>query len=379
VFTADSGGGVVAGLDRTHLITGGYGRTLRIWDVARGALPIAVFDAASPTNELAAAAGGARVASVPIGQGVVELWNTASVREPVTVGHVEGSPWGIAFGGGALGVGIGWRVEILDPRFQKIATVDGFLVTAREGEVVVNSDGHYTSYDVRTGKIVTLAGGNHADAAAVSPNGTVDATADDARVELRDVQSGSVAATLDTGSVRVTAVALDDAGHVAVGHDDGGLAIYDAATGGRMATLTGHGGRVDRLFIRGDRLLSGSWDGSLRAWSWPDGAALGVLLTHAGIDVAVSPNGRRLATAERVAAVDVWDARTGRQLDRVPTVEVINAIAFVGEDAVLAAGRAGAIERIELAAPARSDEDIARIAAAGRWQLVDGRAVEAAP
>ncbi len=74
----------IAAIDATHIITGGYDRTLRIWDLERPALPIAVFDAAAGTAALVTAPGGSRVASVP-NNGEVELWRTTALSEPAAV------------------------------------------------------------------------------------------------------------------------------------------------------------------------------------------------------------------------------------------------------------------------------------------------------
>ncbi len=223
--------------------------------------------------------------------------------------------------------------------------------------MIVNDDGRYTAYDGSNGAVRgELAAGGHIDAASVSPDGDVFATSSGTRVELRDAHSGVVVSSFDTGrraaeaeQLMVTALMLDDTRHVAVGHRDGSLQIWDAAAAsGRLsATLGGHQGSVDELVLRGDRLLSGSWDGALRAWRWPEGESLGVVITGASAEVAVSPSGRRLVTPERDAVVDVLDGETGQLLQRIPTMELIKAVAFIGEDVVLAAGAKGTIERIE--------------------------------
>ena len=54
---------------------------------------------------------------------------------------------------------------------------------------------------------------------------------------------------------------------VALGTLDGVIQVLDLATGAPVAVLEGHGERVSTLaWVGPDRLLSGSWDGTVRVW-----------------------------------------------------------------------------------------------------------------
>jgi WD40 repeat protein/tRNA A-37 threonylcarbamoyl transferase component Bud32 len=361
-FTVELGSTSMAGLDADHVITGGYDRTLRIWDLTRGARPVAVLQAASGTRRLIAAPGGARVASIPW-QGAVELWNTTDVREPRVVGQLDHYAWRLAAGRFGVAAAVDNKTELFDPALRPVATVFGWLVAMDGDEVIVNADGHYTAYDARTGvrrRVVA----------------DVDAGFDKAagRAVLYDARGDTIAELAPIA--HVGSLVFGERGLVATGHEDGTIRIWDTAGGTPPITWQAHAGPVNQLVIRGDRLLSGSWDGTLRAWAWPTGDPLGIVMERAGNDVAVSPSGRRIASCERASVVDVWDTNRGWLVERVPVREEMRALAFVDENTVIATGRSGAIERIELEARPLEDARIAELAAAARWQLRDGRLVE---
>jgi WD40 repeat protein len=357
---------------------------------ARTAQPIAVLDTEAATRTLLVAAGGARVAAVSFDEAgdavnagdavdAIELWDIAHLHAPTTVAHLDDeAPWRIVANDVAVALGVRSHVRILDPGFHPIASAPGWLVAIRGDEVLVNADGRYTSYDARTGALRrVLENGSHLDAADASVSGAVLVSCDAGKVTVRDGRSDAVTAQFDTGTTDVTAIAVDELGRIATGHHDGAVRIWDAH-GAPIAVARGHAADVNQLVIRGDRLLSGSWDESLRAWAWPSGESLGAILTTAGYDLAVSPSGRRIVTAEHTPFVDVWDGERGRLLERLPAHEPIHSLTFVTEDEVLGVGASGAIERVDLVERLRSDADIARLAATSRWQLVDGRLVERA-
>jgi WD40 repeat protein len=99
-------------------------------------------------------------------------------------------------------------------------------------------------------------------------------------------------------------LALDDRDHVIIGFRDGTLQIWDASragpaaadarseiAGNLVATSTGHTALVSILEIRGDTLLSISWDRTLRRWAFPSGEPLGRVLKSFD-DAAISPSGQ---------------------------------------------------------------------------------------
>jgi WD40 repeat protein len=92
--------------------------------------------------------------------------------------------------------------------------------------------------------------------------------------------------------------------------------VWDAATGHRLADLSGHGGPVnDVVFSRdGNRVVTASDDGTARVWDAASGRSLATL---AGPNVEVrkaafSPDGKVIVTTGADNSARLWDAETGQ-------------------------------------------------------------------
>ena len=76
----------------------------------------------------------------------------------------------------------------------------------------------------------------------------------------------------------------------------------------------------------------------------------------------------------------MWDTAHGRLLEQIPTMDRLEALAFVDDDHVVVAGDGGRLELVDLSEQVRTVEEIQHLVAASRrWQLVAGRVVEQAP
>jgi WD40 repeat protein len=106
--------------------------------------------------------------------------------------------------------------------------------------------------------------------------------------------------------------------------------IWDANTGGMIATLKGHEGGVGRTEFSPDgaRVVTASYDGTARIWNTATGAEL-VRLPVPGQEpkgweprrvmwARFSPDGSRILTLSEGQTVRIWDAITGRCLLRFP-------------------------------------------------------------
>nr|HEX4318340.1 serine/threonine-protein kinase [Kofleriaceae bacterium] len=376
----------IAPLDRTHFITGGFDHTIRIWDRDRLALPLAVLDAVDGTSEFAVDVTATRVASIPwhgenaspanAGRAAaphavrrqIELWRTDALHAPVTLANLGGNEiQRIVATGPHLVVGLhpDSRAALLDDNHATIATMPGWLMTVANGtDIVMNDSGKLYRYDARTGAPRGRPIADAADIAAsdLSPSGHILVTAANGIVTLRDARSTAPIGGFPTNTTDVSQVVVDDDGHAATGHDDGMLRFWNARTGAKIGEVRAHAGHVERLTIRGDVVFSESWDQTVRAWRLADGTPLGIVVANVRGVVAISGDGRLVATGGQGAEVDLWDGRGGGLLDRVPMSQVSGALAFVDDDHLLAGGRGGALELVDLSERPRSDDDLARLA-----------------
>ena len=124
-------------------------------------------------------------------------------------------------------------------------------------------------------------------------------------LELRLLHGGSV-----------TSVAFSpDGDRVLTGSWDGTARVWDAVTGEPVTGPLEHGGNVVSVAFSpdGDRVLTGSWDGTARVWDAVTGEPVTGPLEHGGnvVSVAFSPDGARVLTGSSDETARVWDAVTG--------------------------------------------------------------------
>ncbi|MFD8393686.1 TIR domain-containing protein [Streptomyces sp. NPDC059680] len=107
---------------------------------------------------------------------------------------------------------------------------------------------------------------------------------------------------------------------LAVGSEDGGVLVCEAATGIPLRTLQGHTGRVYAVKFRGRVLATGSADGTVRLWDPVSGLCPHRLEIHAdGVwPVVLDAEGALLATGDADGVVTVWDTASGTALHRLP-------------------------------------------------------------
>ena len=83
--------------------------------------------------------------------------------------------------------------------------------------------------------------------------------------------------------------------------------------------LRGHGGNVAALAIDGSRIISGSWDNTIRIWDADTGRQLALLSGYEAdvLATTISPDRRVIASGGRNNAIRIWDAETG---DKIATL-----------------------------------------------------------
>jgi WD40 repeat protein len=85
-----------------------------------------------------------------------------------------------------------------------------------------------------------------------------------------------------------------------------------------LRTLHGHGGAVRSVAFSpdGQRIVTGSLDGTAKTWEAASGKELVTFKGHRGgiWSVAFAPDGQRIATGSEDATVKVWDSTSGKEL-----------------------------------------------------------------
>ncbi|MBI2301068.1 MAG: hypothetical protein HYU66_19325 [Armatimonadetes bacterium] len=135
------------------------------------------------------------------------------------------------------------------------------------------------------------------------------------------------------------------------GSDDGTARVWNAATGAELTCLRGHQGSVLGVAFSpaGDRIASGSNDHTVRVWDVTTGAELACFRGHryGATSVAFSPAGDRIVSGGRHHTVLVWDAATGAELARfVGHQHVVTSVGFSPAGERIVSGSADGTVRV---------------------------------
>jgi serine/threonine protein kinase len=246
-----------------------------------------------------------------------------------------------------------WDVEAGNPKPARI--VHRYASWASGG--VFSPDGRHLFYGgsepmIRTWDIATgaEAGAPFEDhtswvyALAISPDGLRLASGGaDSRVIVREVITRKPVTTLFGHIAMVRVVAFSPDGQIlASGGRDQTIRLWDLKTGQQVSLLRGHGAAVRWLSFSpdGQWLASQSSDGLVKLWQATPGQG-GTALTsgRSSLEVALSPDGRRLASAGTADfAVDLWDLSTRSRTLLHGHSNVVMGAAFSPDGGILATG-----------------------------------------
>lgn len=221
-------------------------------------------------------------------------------------------------------------------------------------------------WDARTGRLsATLTGHTRwIRALSFSPDGDVLASGDESKtIHLWDVKGGTRLATFKVPTGGIYALAFSPNGNLlASGHSDGTIRLWDAtkteerwwdAIGQYLPSLilNGHKAKVTRLAFSpdGKTLISGSRDGTLRAWDTLSGSQRFSRSAFMGPirGLVFAEKGRTLASVNNLGLSTfgtvqhrLWDSRTGSQLS-MHELNAIEAKAISPDGTVLVADSGG--------------------------------------
>jgi WD40 repeat protein len=319
--------------DGKRLASGSSDGSVRLWDVASGALLVTLEGPGGAVISVAFSPDGARLAAGSVYTSVC-LWDAASGAALAALeGHAGGvravafSPDGARLASGSKDSTVrlwdaasGAPLARLEGHEEGVASVvfspDGARLASGAG------DGSVRLWEAASGALLaTLEGhGGAVSSVAFSPDGARLASGYwGSTVRLWDAAGGAPLATLEGHGGAVTSVAFSpDGAHLVSGSQDSTVRLWDGASGAPLATLPGHGGIVTAVAFSPDgaRLASGSHDNTVRLWDATSSAPLATKEGHGGAVTSVffSPNGARLASASYDKTVRLWDAASGAPL-----------------------------------------------------------------
>jgi len=274
-----------------------------------------------------------------------------------------------------------FEMRCLWPLVDQCLIAAGGLFDGKPQGVSWSADGRFLAAGASTGSAYLVAlddprrverlGSGEATVAAVAfaAAGTRMATASAAGVEIRDTATRRVLATGSGPAADWHLVAFrPDGGQVAAAAADGTLALWDAATGSRVATPGRHTRPVTALAYSPDgrRLVSASLDCSVRIWDSAAGTRLHQLITarlKRFQAAAFSPDGSRVAAGDSGGGIRVWDVATGKPVRSREDPDGILALAWSPDGRWLATGDTAGVATVRDAA---NLELVARIAGHGR-------------
>jgi WD40 repeat protein len=189
----------------------------------------------------------------------------------------------------------------------------------------------------------------------------------------------------------VTTIAFSPDGRfLATGQSDGGVKMWDVASGRETQTLSGHTASVTSVAFspNGRWLASGSWDKSVALWEVATGKRLVSLTGHTNWvnSIVFSSDSTRLASGGNDGLVDIWQIPGGRNLSSSPNLENgipmgVNGLAFsfdgdrlagvaIGGGGIWNGKTGGQIRRLEGLSPSA---EIVRFSRDGKQLIVTGK------
>ena len=300
-----------------RLVTAGADGTLRLWatPVERPSVELRGHEAV--VNDLALSPDGRRLATASE-DGTARIWDLRSRRPAATVRHDASVPT-VAFNGDGrmlLTAGFG-SARLWDAEDGSEVTVltrklgAGATFTADSQHVVVESGAVWEAGGRRAGKLPRLVG-----APMAAPQGAF-ATPLDGPAGVFEIPSGRrLTAFRGLASVSAWAGAISPDGRTAAIAGEDGVWLWNAVTGRRLDRLPG-AEAVGEFSPGGNRLITTNGT-DVRVWDVARRRPVADLPHPYPVGKPVfSPDGRLVLTASWDGWARVWEARTGRRIDKL--------------------------------------------------------------
>ncbi len=310
--------------DGRFIVSGSRDKTLKIWDVATGSVLHTLSEHSDEVNAVAYSPDGLFIASGSK-DNTVKIWDAATGAEQHTFSGHSDDVNAVAYSP--------------DGRFMASGSTDNTVKT----------------WNVATGtKQRTLSGHTYAvHAVAYSPDGRFIASGSrDGTVNIWNAATGAKQRTLSGHDLWVNAVAYSfDGRFIASGGSDHTVKIWDTATGAILNTFSGHSGWVNALSYSPDGrfIASGSVDTTVKIWPVLNAMEVPLSSTeairtlgynHSIKSLALSPNGRFIVSGSNSdSSIKIWDTSTGTTLQTLNGhTDKVNAVAYSPDGHFIASG-----------------------------------------
>ena len=305
--------------DGRRLASGGEDKSVRVWDPTTGQEILALRGHTSRCECVAFSPDGYRLASAS-SDGTVRIWDGTPLRgdeprqETLTFTQHNQEIRGVAF----------------SPNGLQIASTgnDGIVRVwdAQTGQPSTEFSEHLAAIGRKTAAVFCLAW--HPKGHRIASGGNDALRVWDAATK-EDAFPPLLAAHGKTGLGFVAVAFSSDGRYLLTGQFDGTVRVWDGETGQPVGLLDTHKREIWGLVFSRDgrHLVSASSDGTVKLWDARrldkehlDGKSerrIPPILTRVagpGVNVAFSPDGRRLATGGEENTVKIWDVETGKEL-----------------------------------------------------------------
>lgn len=294
--------------DGKYLVTGGYDRTIRLWDIMSGREVRKFSGHQSAVNSVTFSKDGKFIVSGSSDE-TVRIWDVSNGKEfkIFKLERIDKDLW--------------MRQQYVSPEVRSVAiSPDGKVVAAIYRELI-----DLRLIDVSTGRLLKIAGHtNRALSLAFSPNGSfLLAGGNNKDMRLYEVSSGKSIRRFG-GLIQghwdsIRSVAFSPDGKYALsGSDDETMRLWDISTGDIIRKFKGHKDSVTSVAFSpdGKYILSGSDDKTVRHWDASTGKEIKTVadLPYPITSIAVTPDGRFVAYAGKDGRAGISEIASGREL-----------------------------------------------------------------